>query len=200
MIFLDSFACFQILGINRWMPLVVERSGEAPVLEIGCGHGEDTVTLMKAGLNVVAFDISPISVSAAKLRAPRAVIECRDIRDPFPAAATDIGTVVASLSLHYFPWNQTISIIRRIWEGLRPGGIFICRLNSTEDHNFGAGNGTQIEENFYSANGHEKRFFDKTALDRLFAQNWSFLSMEHMTSRKYLKRKALWEVVLEKRG
>lgn len=200
MIFLDSFACFQILGINRWMPLVVERSGEAPVLEIGCGHGEDTVTLMKAGLNVVAFDISPISVSAAKLRAPRAVIECRDIRDPFPAAATEIGTVVASLSLHYFPWNQTISIIRRIWECLRPGGIFICRLNSTEDHNFGAGNGTQIEENFYSANGHEKRFFDKTALDRLFAQNWSFLSMEHMTSRKYLKQKALWEVVLEKRG
>lgn len=184
--------------LNRWIPLVVERGSGAPVLEIGCGHGDDTVTLMKAGLNVVAFDLSPISVAAAKLRAPEAIIECRDTRDPFPEAATEIGTVVASLSLHYFPWDQTTTIIRRIWDCLRPGGIFLCRLNSTEDHNFGAGNGAQIEENFYVSNGQKKRFFDKAALDRLFAHNWKLLSMEHMTSRKYLKQKALWEVVLEK--
>ena len=38
--------------LDRWMSLVVERSGDAPVLEIGCGHGDDTVTLKKAGLNV----------------------------------------------------------------------------------------------------------------------------------------------------
>ena len=131
--------------LNRWIPLVVERGSDAPVLEIGCGHGDDTVTLMKAGLNVVAFDLSPISVAAAKLRAPGAAIECRDTRDPFPETAAEIGAVVASLSLHYFPWNQTTTIIRRIWDCLKPGGIFLCRLNSTEDHNFGAGNGTQIE-------------------------------------------------------
>lgn len=190
---------FSDTWLNRWMPLVIERSGDAPVLEIGCGHGDDTVTLRKAGLNVVAFDLSPISVAAAKLRAPGASIECRDTRDPFPEAATQLGIVVASLSLHYFPWVQTADIIRRIWECLSPGGIFLCRLNSTEDHNFGAGDGTQIEENFYVANGQEKRFFDKIALERLFAQGWDLLSMEHMTSRKYLKQKAMWEVVLEKR-
>lgn len=184
--------------LNRWIPLVVERGSDAPVLEIGCGYGDDTVTLMKAGLNVVAFDLSPISVAAAKLRAPGAVIECRDTRDPFPETAAEIGAVVASLSLHYFPWTQTNTIIRRVWECLKPGGIFLCRLNSTEDHNFGAGNGMQIEENFYVHNGQEKRFFDKAALDCLFEQNWNLLSMEHMTSHKYLKQKALWEVVLEK--
>ena len=184
--------------LNRWMPLVVERSGDAPVLEIGCGHGDDTVTLTQAGLDVVAFDLSPTSVAAAKLRAPKARIECRDTRDPFPEVATQLGTVVASLSLHYFPWYLTNSIIRRIWECLKPGGVFLCRLNSTEDHNFGAGSGTQIEENFYVVNGQEKRFFDEAALDRLFAEGWNLLSMEHMTSRKYWKQKAMWEMVLEK--
>lgn len=185
--------------LNRWMPSVIERSGDAPVLEIGCGHGDDTVTLTKAGLNVVAFDISPASVAAAKLRAPEASIECRDILDPFPEVATQFGIVVASLSLHYFPWHQTTSITRRIWECLKPGGIFLCRLNSTEDYNFGARSGTLVEDNFYIVNGQEKRFFNKVALDHLFAQDWNLLSMEHMTSRKYLRQKAMWEVVLEKR-
>ncbi|WP_307886103.1 class I SAM-dependent methyltransferase [Variovorax boronicumulans] len=100
--------------LDRWMPLVAERSGQVPVLEIGCGHGDDTVTLTKAGLDVVAFDLSPVSVAAARLRAPGARIECRDTRDPFPAAATPLGVVVASLSLHYFPWTQTVSIVERI--------------------------------------------------------------------------------------
>lgn len=184
--------------LNRWMPLVVERSGHAPLLEIGCGYGDDTLTLKKAGLDVIAFDLSPVCVAAAKLRAPGARIECRDTRDPFPESAMQIGVVVASLSLHYFPWVQTASIVQRIWECLRPGGILLCRLNSTEDHNFGAGSGTQIEENFYVENNQKKRFFDKTALERLFVQGWHQLSIEHMTSRKYLKQKALWEVVLEK--
>lgn len=184
--------------LDRWMPLVTERSGQVPVLEIGCGHGDDTVTLTKAGLDVVAFDLSPVSVAAARLRAPGARIECRDTRDPFPAAATPLGVVVASLSLHYFPWAQTVSIVERIRACLRPGGLLLCRLNSTEDRNFGAGSGTPIEENFYLANGQHKRFFDRAAIERLFVQGWRPLSMEHMTSRKYLKQKAIWELVLEK--
>ncbi len=81
---------------------------------------------------------------------------------------------------------------------LRLGGLLLCRLNSTEDRNFGAGSGTPIEENFYLANGQHKRFFDRAAIEHLFVQGWRPLSMEHMTSRKYLKQKAMWELVLEK--
>ncbi|MBS0342191.1 MAG: class I SAM-dependent methyltransferase, partial [Proteobacteria bacterium] len=86
--------------LDRWAYLMTQRSGGAPVLEIGCGHGDDTVTLLGAGLDVVAFDLSRASVAAAKLRAPSARIECRDTRDPFPEEAADLGIVVASLSLH----------------------------------------------------------------------------------------------------
>jgi SAM-dependent methyltransferase len=186
--------------LDRWLPLLAARAGAAPVLEIGCGEGADTVTLTKAGFDVSAFDLSPASVAAARLRAPGARIECRDARDPLPRRATPYGAVIASLSLHYFPWAQTTAIVDEIASCLQAGGLLLCRLNSTEDRNFGAGHGPEIEKNFHAAHGRQKRFFDAASVDRLFAQGWHRLSTAHLTTRKYVKRKALWEVVLEKAG
>ena len=186
--------------LDRWTSLITVRSDRTPVLEIGCGHGDDTVVLTRAGLDVIAFDLSRASVAAAKLRAPSARIECRDTRDPFPKEATALGVVVASLSLHYFSWAETQSIVERIREVLRPGGALLCRLNSTQDRNFGAGAGTLLEENYYLVDGQPKRFFDEEAVSRLFQDGWRRISLEHMTTRKYLRRKALWEVVLERAG
>ena len=184
--------------LDRWLPLVIQHAAASLVLEIGCGFGDDTVTLSRAGLDVIAFDLSPGCVATARQRAPDAHIECRDSRDPFPAAATDVGVVIASLSLHYFPWLETKAMVQRVWDSLKPGGIFLCRLNSTEDVNFGAGQGELIEENFYNDQGKQKRFFDQAALDRLFGQEWQRISVQHMTSRKYIRRKAMWELVLVK--
>lgn len=184
--------------LSRWLPLIQARAAASPVLEIGCGHGDDTATLAAQGLAVIAFDLSRASVAAARLRVPSARIECRDIRDPFPAEARGLGVVVASLSLHYFPWAETVRIVQRVREVLRPGGVLLCRLNSTQDGNFGAGQGAELEENFFELDGQHKRFFDEAAVQRLFATGWRELSRQHKTTRKYVRRKALWEVVLER--
>jgi SAM-dependent methyltransferase len=186
--------------LNRWLPLVKERAAGAPTLEIGCGHGDDTAVLVKAGLDVVAFDLSALSVGIARTRVPSAQIQCQDIREPFPALPKAPGVVVASLSLHYFDWKQTIEIVGRIHALLKPGGVLMCRLNSTEDNNFGAQGHAEIEPNFYSVNGEPKRFFDQASVDELFAIGWNSLSVEHMTTSKYVRSKALWEAVLEKAG
>lgn len=106
--------------------------------------------------------------------------------------------VIASLSLHYFPWTETVGIVNRIHEALRPGGLLLCRLNSTEDRNFGATGHPEIEPNFFLVNGEPKRFFDAQSVAALFAKGWKRLSQEHFITRKYLKSKALWEVVLER--
>lgn len=166
------------------------------MLEIGCGHGDDTAVLAGAGLKVTAFDLSRAAVAVAKVRVPSAMIECRDIRGPFPVAPGQAGLVVASLSLHYFGWEETVAIVQRVREVLRPGGLLLCRLNSTEDHHFGAKGHPEIEPNFFRVDGEPKRFFDEADLNRLFASGWRHLALEHFVTRKYLKPKALWEVVL----
>ncbi len=185
--------------LTRWLPLVRERAGSNLVLEIGCGHGDDTVVLADAGLEVYAFDLSRIAVGIAKARVPSAVVECRDIRKPFPEQGRDLGAVVASLSLHYFPWTETQAIVQRIRSALRPGGILLCRLNSTQDHNFGASGHPELEPNFFLVKGEPKRFFDEASVESLFDKGWNRLSLKHFVTSKYVKPKALWEVIVERR-
>jgi SAM-dependent methyltransferase len=185
--------------LSRWLQLIHESSGSGSVLEIGCGHGADTAILTAAGLRVHAFDLSAVAVRIARIRVPSAKIELRDIRAPLPEGAEKFGTIVASLSLHYFAWAETADLIGRIRLALRPNGVLLCRFNSTDDHNFGASGHPEIEPNFYLVEGERKRFFDKGAVESLFAAGWNILSLEHFATRKYVKTKALWEVVLERR-
>lgn len=184
--------------LDRWLPLIAQRRVRGPVLEIGCGFGDDTLTFSQAGLQVLAFDLSSECVATAQQRVPQAQIERRDTRGPWPDAANNLELALASLSLHYFPWDETQAIVNRVWTRLRPGALFLCRLNSTEDVNFGAGQGELIEENFYRDRGHCKRFFDQASVDQLFGAEWRRISVQHMTSHKYIKQKAMWELVLEK--
>jgi SAM-dependent methyltransferase len=182
--------------LDRWLPLVRERAGADLVLEIGCGHGDDTAVLARAGLKVHAFDLSRAAVGITKLRVPSAAVECRDIREPFPGQA--LGAIVASLSLHYFSWVETQGLVQRLRSALRPGGVLLCRLNSTQDHHFGASGHPELEPNFFLVNGEPKRFFDQGEVESLFAEGWGRLSLEHFVTHKYVKPKALWEVVLER--
>jgi len=184
--------------LQRWLPLVAERSAGAPVLELGCGKGEDTAALSAAGLEVIAVDLSESSLAAARLRAPAARFLCQDIRAPFPVGPERIGVIVASLSLHYFSWTDTVLLIERIHSTLRPAGILLCRLNSTKDHHFGASGHPAIEENYYNVKGRPKRFFDEAAVRRLFASGWNTLSCEEAPSQRYGKPKVAWEVILER--
>ena len=182
--------------LERWLPLAAGRAGAMPVLELGCGGGRDTATLLRAGLRVVAIDLSPKLISVARQRCPGAAFHCRDLRAPFPVR--EAGVIVASLSLHYFPWDETVALAARVRDTLRPGGVFLCRLNSTNDHHYGASSHTRIEDNFYLVDGEPKRFFDEGAVIRLFGAGWRIHSIGEFTVERYEHPKALWEIVAEK--
>lgn len=192
------FLSFPDPWLDRWLELIKLRCAERPILEIGCGYGDDTETLVNAGIRVTGFDVSEEAVAATKARVPSACIEQRDIRDGLPSEAINLGVVIASLSLHYFTWAETEKIVDQIRLALRPGGILLCRLNSTEDRNFGAGQGIEIEPGYFRIQDELKRFFDARAVDRLFEHGWDRLSVEHITTRKYQMEKAVWEIVLER--
>lgn len=147
--------------LSRWLPLLMTRSQGMSVLEIGCGHGDDTAMLAGAGLQVIAFDLLAILVRIGKTRVPSAQIERRDTRAPFPASARDVGVVLASLSLHYVGWDDTVNIVRHIRAVLRPDGVLLCGVNSTEDSNFGATGYEQLKPDYFLVKGELKRFLDE---------------------------------------
>lgn len=184
--------------LARWLPLIAERAGGQPVLELGCGGGRDTATLAAAGHRVVAIELSPEAVARARERVPSVQIHCQDIRAPFPLAERSVGVVVASLSLHYFDWSETIALAGRVHEVLKPDGVLLCRLNSTNDHHFGASGHPEIEKDFYLVDGTPKRFFDRNAVDRLFAHGWRMLAIEEKVIDRYDRPKSVWEAVLER--
>ena len=182
--------------LARWLPLVAERAMGLPVLELGCGGGRDSAVLAAAGHRVVGVDLSAEAVERARQRVPSAEFHCQDIRAPFPVERA--GVVVASLSLHYFPWPETETLVERIGRLLDPAGVLLCRLNSTNDHHFGASGHPRIEDDYYLVDGEPKRFFGRAAVDRLFSSGWRMLSAEERTIDRYDLPKAAWEVVLEK--
>ena len=186
----------QDLWLQRWLPLLAERVTGPCILELGCGSGQDSELLAAAGHRVVGVDLSERAIAGARARAPSAVFHCQDLREPFPVEAGCAGAVVASLSLHYFPWPETLALARRIRETLRPGGVLLCRLNSTNDHNFGASGHPEIEPRYYRVDGEPKRFFDRADVERMFTEGWKMLSLEEMTIHRYEHPKVAWEAVL----
>lgn len=180
----------------RWLPRIGEKVAGLPILELGCGDGRDTEILGRAGHRVVGLDLSPSAVANAAARVPSGKFHCQDIRAPFPIPATNV--VLGSLSLHYFPWTDTVEVVGRIRDVLRPRGLLLVRVNSTEDHHFGATGHAEIAPSYYLVDGHPKRFFDRAAITELFADGWSVLDVRHEVVHRYGPPKALWEVAVEK--
>ncbi|MEM7116622.1 MAG: class I SAM-dependent methyltransferase [Chloroflexota bacterium] len=184
--------------LDRWLPLIQKRVGPLPLLELGCGPGWDTTVLVENGIDVFAVDLSAKRIAQAQELVPKAHFYCQDIRDAFPQQENGFNVVLASLSLHYFAWEETAVIVSRIHQVLQPHGILLCRLNSTKDTNYGAVGYPEIDTNFYLVRGRQKRFFDEAAVQRLFQAGWKQRSLEEMTIGRFGRPKVVWEVVLEK--
>ena len=191
----------------RWLPRLAAAAGGKPVLELGCDTGGDTEWLLAQGLPVVAADIAPSGLRqlAARHRpaAPAAAVHLvqLDLRQPLPFAEAAFGAVVASLSLHYFDWTTTERAVADIRRCLRPGGLLLCRLNSTADVLHGAQGHEEIEPGLFRVNARyaeTKRFFARSDVERLFA-SWTVAALEETRVLRYEQPKVAWEVVLHAR-
>jgi SAM-dependent methyltransferase len=184
--------------LEPWLPMIARHAGARPVLELGCGPGQDTQVLAQAGHRVVGVDLSAAAIEQARARVPSCEFHCQDLRAAFPAAR--VGVVVASLSLHYFPWQETVDLVARVRAALVPGGLLLCRLNSTNDHHYGASGHPALGDNYYLVDGEPKRFFDRAAVQTLFAGGWTMSSLAEHVVHRYARPKALWEAVLVRAG
>jgi SAM-dependent methyltransferase len=185
--------------MDPWLPhLRRATSSNAPVLELGCDTGRDTAWLTQQGFDVVATDISTDALAQCAKAAPSARCVCHDLRNALPFGNDTFGAVVASLCLHYFDWATTVAAVSEISRCIRPGGLFLCRVNSVRDYLHGAGEGEEIEPNFFRQAARyatSKRFFTSEDLDRLFeGGDWTELSRREVTVLRYSAPKIAWEV------
>lgn len=183
--------------LERWKT-VLETSRDAPVLELGCGGGQDARFLTGLGFAVIATDLSEEALQFTRRRAPDARLEKVDLTRglPFPDAAFRV--IVASLSLHYFPWRQTLEILDDVRRCLEPHGHLLARFNSARDPHYSAAEKQEIEDNFYLVGGMPKRLFDRRNLDDLFEKGWEVAKADERVTRRYGEEKLVWEVAARK--
>jgi SAM-dependent methyltransferase len=184
--------------LERWRS-TLDTAREGKVLELGCGSGRDSRYLSGLGLSLIAGDYSQPALEICRQLSPFADIRLIDIREPLPFEDNLFPIVVASLCLHFFPWDKTMAIMDEIRRCLKAGGYLLARLNSTTDMHHGAAGQQEVEPGLYRVDGKLKRFFDREAVGRLVGKEWKVYSLEESTVCRYESPKVLWEVVLEKR-
>ena len=143
-----------------------------PFLDLGCGNGEDTKWLKQNNFEVVSCDFAPSSIERVKTFNKTAfVFDMRKKENWTRFDDNSFSYIVADLSLHYFDTQTTNMIMQEIKRILIPNGQLIARVNSNTDTVFGAGEGIEIEPNFYKnqERGIDKRFFSLEDANKFFS-------------------------------
>jgi SAM-dependent methyltransferase len=168
---------------SRDVRLIERHAAVRPILELGCGGGRDSATLAAAGHRVIGIDRSAKAIEKARQRVPTGTFQCQDLRVPFPVGEAAAGVVIASLSLHYFPWVETEELVRRVRRTLMPGGCAAVPAQLDQRPSLRSGRASAIEANYYNVDGEPKRFFDRASVDRLFGDGWRTIELRRMGDR-----------------
>jgi len=185
------------LWLDKYMSMFSES--DLPVLDLGCGSGNNTKYLDERGVKVISSDYSEAALGKVSKDVPTARIVLHDMRNPLPFSDGCTKCVIADLSLHYFPMELTRKILNEIDRILIPGGLFIFRVNSIHDKNYGAGVGKELEKNYFLHQGARKRFFDEETLDSIIDGRWETVNRLETEVNRYGKPKIAWEVALRKK-
>jgi SAM-dependent methyltransferase len=103
------------------------------VLELGCGPGTDAGEL-SARRRYVGLDISPVQVSIARQRVPRAMFVVGDLTTVTFRPSVFDG-VVAFYAFNHVPLGEVHSALEASFEVLRPGGHLMLAALPTFEAN-----------------------------------------------------------------
>ena len=108
-------------GTNRWLPsFVALLPPNAYILELGCGGGIDAEALIKLSFNVDPTDGCAEIAAKAQERLKRSV---KVMRFDELAAKETYDAVLANASLLHVPRKQLPSILKLVYNALKPNGI-----------------------------------------------------------------------------
>lgn len=156
---------------------VFRTAGVTDVLELGAGHGRDTLYLAREGFTVRASDFSTNALDQLR-RAARTAhlagqvsVMVHDIREPLPLPDTSVDAVFAHMllcmALTTTEIRAAVGEIRRV---LRPGGVFVYTVRHTGDAHYRTG--TAHSEDIWEHGGFAVHFFPRHLVDDL-ADGWT---------------------------
>ena len=166
-----------------------------PVLDLGCGGGNDTLCLVEKGREVISCDQSQNAIENIIKNFPEVKeAKCFNMLDGFPFEDDSFEVVIADLCLHYFTEKDTFAILSEIKRLLISGGHLILRVNSVNDVYHGAGEGREIEHHLYETGSMMiKRFFDEEDI-KYFFKEFEIEYMHEEVMKRYEHEKFLYRV------
>ena len=151
--------------------------GASTILELGAGHGRDSLHFAHRGFSVHATDFSSTALDQLGTRArqdrltDRISMTVHDVRTPIPlpdvSADAAFAHMLLCMALSTEQIHDLVAEIRRV---LRPGGRFIYTVRHTGDAHYGTG--TDYGHDIYEQGGFAVHFFDRALVDAL-AQGWN---------------------------
>ncbi len=183
------------LWLDKYMD-ILKNAKEHHIIDLGCGNGGDTLYLTERGYKVIACDYSEEALRIVNKFLPEIRTIKMDISNTFPFDNDSAEIIIADLSLHYFDYETTKSIIKEIRRVLKPNGYIIGRVNSINDINYGAGNGKEIEKNYYLTEEGHKRFFSEEDI-RCYFEEFIIEVCEEKSIMKYGNEKRAFEFVVK---
>ncbi len=109
---------------------VLEENGisEGQVVDLGCGSGLWARELLRAGYRVLGIDISEAMVEIAREKAPGAEFRVGSLFEAEIPPCDAVTAVSEVLNYLFDPENEERGldlVFRRVYEALRPGGVFV---------------------------------------------------------------------------
>ncbi|MBQ0924965.1 class I SAM-dependent methyltransferase [Saccharopolyspora endophytica] len=175
---------------------VFAAEGATGVLELGAGHGRDSLSFARRGFSVRALDFSPEALEQLRVRARQDGVSdhltttVHDVRAPIPLPDGSVDGVFAHMllcmALSTAEIHALVADVRRV---LRPGGTLIYTVRYTGDAHYGTG--IAHGDDIYEHGGFAVHFFDSALVDAL-AQQWELREV-HAFEEGELPRR-LWRV------
>ncbi len=176
---------------------ILDKYKDSEILDLGAGLGANSLYLVERDYKVVAADFSREALNNILENVSDIKVDCFDMRKTFPYKDKTFKIVIADLCLHYFDDATTKFIIKEIKRVLDKDGVLLCRVARTDDFNFGALEGEEVEKNFFFEGDYTKRFFDDEDVKRYFSYigeiEFSKTAMVR-DEEEYSKEKMLYEI------
>ena len=165
MFFGEEPSNFALLCINHMKANNVKK-----VLELGAGHGRDTIFFASNGIEVHALDYSSIGIDIlnkiAKNKRLSIKSQAFDVKNPLPFADGYFDAVYSHMLFNMrFSEEELHFVFSEIRRVLKPKGLNFFSVRNSNDKSYGKGR--EVDKGIFDIDGFQIRFFTEKQIQAL---------------------------------